>query len=118
MAKQRSSRKAEEEAIENKAKEGAIRKANEKAIEKRAKKKANKRKAREEAIENKTNEEAIENKAKEEAIETLDSSSIVNPGTKRTASTHEPSDRPQKARKRIPSPYVEEGAENVSHHST
>ena len=54
-------------------------------------------------------------KAKEEAIEKLDSSSIVNPGTKkRTASTHEPSDRPQKARKRTASARVAKGAEDVS----
>src|SRR2546423_14618519 len=53
-------------------------------------------------------------KAKEEAIEKLDSSSIVNPGTKkRTASTHEPSDRPQKARKRTASARVDKGAEDV-----
>src|SRR5256714_12920203 len=53
-------------------------------------------------------------KAKEEAIEKLDSSSIVNPGTKkRTASTPEPSDRPQKARKRTALAGVDKGAEDV-----
>jgi hypothetical protein len=135
MAKQRSSREAGGEAIENKAKEEAIEnKAGEKAVgkraKKRAKKKAIKKKAREEAIENKAEEEAIEDKAeeeviekkakekaikkkpKEEAIENLDSSSIVNPVTKkRTASTHEPSDRPQKARKRTASARVDKEAQ-------
>jgi hypothetical protein len=52
--------------------------------------------------------------AKKKAIEALDTSGIVNPGTKkRGASTHEPSDRAQETRKRTPSPHVEEGAENV-----
>jgi hypothetical protein len=91
MAKPRSPQEAEEKAIEDKAEEEAIRKANEKAIKKRAKK---------------------------EAIETLDSSSIVNPGTKkRTASTHEPSDHPQKPHKRLrkkrASTPVNNGAEDV-----
>jgi hypothetical protein len=53
--------------------------------------------------------------AKKKAIEALDTSSIVNPGTKkRSASVHEPSDRAQKTRKRISSQRVDEGAENVS----
>jgi hypothetical protein len=53
-------------------------------------------------------------KAKEEAIEKLNSSSIVNPGTKkRTASTHEPSERPEKARKRTASARVDKGTEDV-----
>ena len=52
-------------------------------------------------------------RAEKEAIESLDTSSIVNPGTtKRSASDHEPSDRAQKTHKSIPSPHVE-GAENV-----
>ena len=88
MSKQRSSREAKEEAIEKKPKEKAIKK--------------------------KPKEKAIKKKPKEEAIENLDSSSIVNPGTKkRTALTHEPSDRPQKARKRTASARVDEGAEDV-----
>jgi hypothetical protein len=38
----------------------------------------------------------------------------MNPGAKkRGASTHEPSDRAQNTRKRIPSLHVQEGAENV-----
>jgi len=82
-----------------------------------AKAKAVKKKAKEEAIKKRAKEEAIEKKAKEEAIEKLDSSSIVNPRTKkRIAPTHELSDRPRKARKRTPSPsspHVGEGAENV-----
>jgi hypothetical protein len=49
--------------------------------------------------------------AKRKAIEALDTSSIVNPSTKkRSASTH---DRAQKTRMRTSSPHVEEGAENV-----
>ena len=52
--------------------------------------------------------------AKTEAIKALDTSSIVKPGTKkRSASTHEPSDRAGKTRKRIPSPQVEKVAKNV-----
>src|SRR3954454_24659414 len=52
--------------------------------------------------------------AKKKAIEALDTSGIVNPGTKkRGASTHEPSDRAEETRKRTPSSHVEEGAENV-----
>jgi hypothetical protein len=52
-------------------------------------------------------------RAEKGAIESLDTSSIVNPGTKkRSASAHEPSDRAQKTRKSIPSPHVE-GAENA-----
>src|SRR3984885_8944280 len=91
MAKQRSSRKAKEESIE---------------------------KAKEKAVKTKAKEKAIKKKAKEEAIENLDSSSVVNPGTKkRTASTHEPSDRPQKARKearkKTASAHVDKGAEGV-----
>ena len=51
---------------------------------------------------------------KKEAIEALNTSSIVNPGTKkRTASTPEPSDRPRKARKGTASARVGEGAEDV-----
>ena len=80
-----------------------------------AKRKAVKKKAKEEAIEKMAKEEAIEKMAEEEAIEKLGSSSIVNPGTKkRRASTHEPSDRAQKIRKRATSPHVDERAENVS----
>src|SRR2546423_1114444 len=95
MAQRRSSRKADEEAI-GKAEEKAIEKAKKKAAERRAKRKA------------------IKKKAKEEAVEKLDSSNIVNTGTKkRTASTHEPSDRPQKARKRTASARVDKGAEDV-----
>ena len=58
-------------------------------------------------------EQSSPRQAEKKAIESLDTSSIVNPGTKkRSASTHEPSDRAQETHKRIPSPHVE-GAENV-----
>jgi hypothetical protein len=109
-------KKAKEEAIEKKVKEKAIKKkAKEEVVKKKAKEKAVKKKAKEKAVKKKAKEKAIEKKAKEEAIEKLDpSSSIVNPGTKkRTASTHEPSDRPQKARKRTASARVDKGAEGV-----
>jgi hypothetical protein len=59
--------------------------------------------------------------AKKKAIEALDTRGIANPGTrKRSVSTHEPSDRAQKTRKKIPSPHVEEGTKNVesSFHKT
>ena len=107
--------KAKEEAIENRAEAEAIEdKAEEEAIEDKAEEEAIEDKAEEEAIEKKPKEKAIKKKPKEEAIENLDSSSIVNPGTKkRTASTHEPSDRPQKARKRTASARVDKGAEDV-----
>src|SRR5271154_2866009 len=108
MAQRRSSRKANEEAIKNNAKEEAIEKAKEEAIEK-AKEKAKIRRA-------KRKKKAKE--AKEEAIEKLDSSSIVNPGTKkRTTSTPEPSGRPQKALKKAHKEtaltHVDKGAEDV-----
>jgi hypothetical protein len=106
MAEQSSPQQAKKKAVERKAKRKAVKKkATEEALEK---------KAIEEALEKKAKKKAIEKKAKEEAIEKLDSSSIVNPGTKkRTASTHEPSDRPQKARKRTASARVDKGAEDV-----
>jgi hypothetical protein len=108
-------RKAKRKAVKKKAKEEALeKKAIEEALEKKAKEEALEKKAIEEALEKKAKEKAIEKKAKEEAIEKLDSSSIVNPGTKkRTASTHEPSDRPQKTRKRTASARVDKGAEDV-----
>jgi hypothetical protein len=56
--------------------------------------------------------------AKTKAITAIDTGSIVNPGTKRSASTHERSGRAQKARKRSPSPHVDEVAEKLAHHST
>jgi hypothetical protein len=107
MTKQSPLQRAKKKAVEKKAKE--------EAIEKKVKEKAIKKKAEEKAVKKKAKEKAIEKKAKEEAIEKLDStSSIVNPGTKkRTASTHEPSDRPQKARKRTASARVDKGAEGV-----
>jgi hypothetical protein len=52
--------------------------------------------------------------AEKKAIESLDTSSIVNTSTKkRSASTHEPSDRAQKAPKPTPSARVDKGAEDV-----
>jgi hypothetical protein len=52
-------------------------------------------------------------------IEALDASSIVNPFTKkRSASTHEPSNSPQKAPKTTPSARVDEGAEDIGTQST
>ena len=52
--------------------------------------------------------------AEMKAIEALDASSIVNPGTKkRSASTPEPSNSPQKSPKATPSARVDKGAEDV-----
>src|SRR5277367_6579529 len=55
------------------------------------------------------NEEAIE-KAKKKAAERRAKRKAIK---KKTASTHEPSDRPQKARKRTASARVDKGAEDV-----
>jgi hypothetical protein len=53
--------------------------------------------------------------AKMKAIEALDASSIVNPGTqKRSVSTYESFDSPQKSPKTTPSARVDKGAEDVS----